>query len=121
MYFLIYHLKKISVGPGSVEYKLTKEAIVFGGSTLVTTDIAVAAGYAELGDCKLVSHLPSEFVTQTMALIQEYVEDAVDSVKVFFHSMHIPGTHITPFQRLYNVHLTSRWRRCNVKTTLCEY
>ena len=38
----------VKVGPRSVGYKLTKEALVFGGSTLTTTDIIVAAGRARL-------------------------------------------------------------------------
>lgn len=38
------------VGPDSVGYRLPEQALVFGGSTLTATDIAVAAGRAEIGD-----------------------------------------------------------------------
>jgi N-methylhydantoinase A/oxoprolinase/acetone carboxylase beta subunit len=38
------------VGPESVGYRLTDEALVFGGSTLTLTDIGVASGRIELGD-----------------------------------------------------------------------
>ena len=56
---------------------------MFGGSTLVATDTAVAAGYAELGDRALVTSLiTTDFAKRTMALILEKVEEAVDSVKV---------------------------------------
>ena len=40
----------LTVGPQSVGYRLTEKALVFGGDTLTTTDIAVAAGVAEIGD-----------------------------------------------------------------------
>jgi N-methylhydantoinase A/oxoprolinase/acetone carboxylase beta subunit len=40
----------ISVGPRSVGYRLTGEALVFGGATTTLTDAAVEAGRADLGD-----------------------------------------------------------------------
>ena len=36
----------LAVGPQSVGYRLTQEALVFGGTTLTATDMAVAAGLA---------------------------------------------------------------------------
>ena len=48
----------IRIGPQSVGYRLLEEAHVFGGKTLTATDIAVAAGYAKLGDPDLVAELP---------------------------------------------------------------
>jgi N-methylhydantoinase A/oxoprolinase/acetone carboxylase beta subunit len=39
-----------AVGPRSVGFQLTEEALVFGGSTLTLTDIAVAAGRVEIGE-----------------------------------------------------------------------
>ena len=45
------------VGPTSVGYRLTQDALVFGGSTLTATDIAVASGLADIGDRGAVSHL----------------------------------------------------------------
>ena len=67
-----------------MEYRLTEEALVFGGKTLVATDIAVAAGFVkEIGNIKTVSHLSEEFVYKAVEVIQKAVEEAVDSVKVF--------------------------------------
>ncbi len=40
----------LRVGPESVGYRLTEEALVFGGATLTATDAAVAAGIVEIGD-----------------------------------------------------------------------
>ncbi|MEV4899339.1 hydantoinase/oxoprolinase family protein, partial [Nonomuraea sp. NPDC055795] len=44
----------LRIGPDSVGYRLTEQALVFGGDTLTATDLAVAAGMAELGDPALV-------------------------------------------------------------------
>jgi N-methylhydantoinase A/oxoprolinase/acetone carboxylase beta subunit len=38
------------VGPRSVGFRLTEEALVFGGRTMTLTDVAVAAGRVEIGD-----------------------------------------------------------------------
>ena len=43
-----------TVGPDSVGFRLTSEALVFGGSTLTATDIAVASGRAQIGDAARV-------------------------------------------------------------------
>src|SRR4051794_31321111 len=40
----------LKIGPRSVGYRLTQEALIFGGGQLTTSDIAVAAGIAEIGD-----------------------------------------------------------------------
>ena len=40
----------LKVGPQSVGYRLTEEALVFGGNTLTTTDVIVAAGHEAIGD-----------------------------------------------------------------------
>jgi N-methylhydantoinase A/oxoprolinase/acetone carboxylase beta subunit len=42
------------VGPDSVGYELTNSAQCFGGDTLTATDIAVAGGWADIGDRSLV-------------------------------------------------------------------
>ena len=40
---------QVLVGPQSVGYKLTREGLVFGGSTVTTSDVAVAQGLASMG------------------------------------------------------------------------
>jgi len=40
----------LTVGPKSVGYRLTEEALIFGGSTLTTSDVAVGLGLADFGD-----------------------------------------------------------------------
>lgn len=69
------------VGPESVGYRLTTEALVFGGSTLTATDIAVAAGRADIGDPSKVAHLDPALVQRVLARIAERVAEAVDRMR----------------------------------------
>jgi N-methylhydantoinase A/oxoprolinase/acetone carboxylase beta subunit len=71
----------LQVGPQSVGYRITEEALVFGGETLTTTDVAVAAGVADIGDSARVQGLANELVAATIARIQEMTEIAVDRMK----------------------------------------
>lgn len=69
------------VGPESVGYRLTTEALVFGGSTLTATDVAVAAGRASVGDPALVAHLDPAFVSRVLDRIAERIAEAVDRMR----------------------------------------
>jgi N-methylhydantoinase A/oxoprolinase/acetone carboxylase beta subunit len=71
----------LQIGPRSVGYRLISEALVFGGSTLTTSDIAVAAGIAEMGDPTLVKDLDRDLVQSALNRIQEMCEAAVDRMK----------------------------------------
>ncbi len=53
-----------AVGPQSVGYRLTEQALAFGGSTLTLTDIALAAGRIEIGDRSRVKHLDAELIAR---------------------------------------------------------
>lgn len=53
-----------AVGPQSVGYRLTEEALAFGGSTLTLTDIAVAAGRIDIGDAARVRHLDADLIAR---------------------------------------------------------
>ncbi|XP_071963196.1 uncharacterized protein [Antedon mediterranea] len=70
------------VGPESVGYQLVEEAMVFGGQTLTTTDIAVAGGCDVLGDRKKVEHLKKEEITTVMNRMKEMIEEVVDQMKL---------------------------------------
>ncbi len=74
-------LATMSVGPQSVGYRLTRDARIFGGSQLTTSDIAVAAGIAEMGDRSLVADLDAGQVATALERIQEIVEVTVDRMK----------------------------------------
>jgi N-methylhydantoinase A/oxoprolinase/acetone carboxylase beta subunit len=72
---------KVRVGPQSVGYRITDEALVFGGSQLTTTDIVVAAGKAEVGDRDRVAKLDRKLVAAAIDEIHRLAEDAVDRMK----------------------------------------
>jgi len=69
------------IGPRSVGFRITQEALVFGGNTLTTTDIAVAAGLVEIGDPDRVRHLDSDMVARHLAGIHAMIEDGIDRMK----------------------------------------
>ncbi len=72
---------QIAVGPTSVGYDLLSKARVFGGDTLTATDVAVAAGMADIGDASLVADLDSDLVRSVVGQIQQSVSDAVDRMR----------------------------------------
>ncbi|ADB52525.1 hydantoinase/oxoprolinase N-terminal domain-containing protein [Conexibacter woesei] len=72
----------IEVGPHSVGYELTSRALVFGGDTLTATDLAVAAGLAEIGDAAAVRDLDPARVRRALERIAERIGQAVDRMKV---------------------------------------
>lgn len=69
------------VGPESVGYQLNPKALVFGGSTLTATDIAVASGRAEIGDPDKVAHLETSMVNAVLERISERIADTVDRMR----------------------------------------
>ncbi|MGI5167745.1 hydantoinase/oxoprolinase N-terminal domain-containing protein [Spirillospora sp. CA-253888] len=71
-----------SVGPRSVGYRLTEKALVFGGDTLTATDLAVAAGRAEIGDPSRVAHLDRSEVEAALAHVAERIAETVDRMRV---------------------------------------
>jgi N-methylhydantoinase A/oxoprolinase/acetone carboxylase beta subunit len=68
----------VEVGPESVGYELTSRALVFGGDTLTATDLAVAAGLAEIGDPERVRGIDA---AAALARIEERVAETVDRMK----------------------------------------
>ena len=52
----------LSIGPQSVGYRLVEEGLVFGGSTRTATDVAVAAGLADIGDTSAAGSLDKSLV-----------------------------------------------------------
>jgi len=71
----------LAVGPKSVGYRLTREALVFGGDTLTATDAAVAAGIAEIGDTEVVASLPRDLARAVLEEARAKIEDSVDRMK----------------------------------------
>ncbi|MGN7252784.1 MULTISPECIES: hydantoinase/oxoprolinase family protein [unclassified Arthrobacter] len=71
----------VTVGPDSVGYRVTEDALVFGGKTLTATDIMVAAGDAEIGDPGRVSHLDPSMVKAAKDEIHRRIAETVDRMR----------------------------------------
>jgi N-methylhydantoinase A/oxoprolinase/acetone carboxylase beta subunit len=72
---------KVVVGPDSVGHYLTRDAVVFGGDVVTTSDIAVAAGKVSMGDPNLVGQLDAKYVADAQRNIKTLLERAVDVIK----------------------------------------
>lgn len=71
-----------TVGPSSVGFRLREQGLVFGGATLTASDIAVAAGAADMGERARVAHLPPEMVARAMATMARMLTDAVERMRL---------------------------------------
>ncbi|MBH5402593.1 hydantoinase/oxoprolinase family protein [Bradyrhizobium sp. CNPSo 4010] len=71
----------LRVGPLSVSYRLTSDALVFGGSRLTATDIAVAAGLIDIGDRSRVANLPKRLIEAALRDAWRKLEEDIDRMK----------------------------------------
>ena len=78
----IIRSKPLRIGPDSVGYRLTKESLAFGGATLTTTDVAVAAGIAEIGNPKLVRDIEPGLIEEAQSQVTSILESIVDQLKL---------------------------------------
>jgi len=72
---------ELRIGPDSVGYRITEEAMVFGGQTLTLSDIATAAGWAALGDPTRVHGLDQRLVADVTRRVRSMCEDTIDRIK----------------------------------------
>lgn len=73
---------KVTVGPQSVGYRITQEALVFGGSTLTATDVAVFLGQADIGDATRVGNVDPETARKARNCITDMLEIAVERSRI---------------------------------------
>jgi N-methylhydantoinase A/oxoprolinase/acetone carboxylase beta subunit len=78
---LVRREPEVAVGPESVGWRLEREAMVFGGGALTSTDVAVAAGLLDLGDRAAVAGLDRGLVEGVLASIEDRLSEAVDRMK----------------------------------------
>ena len=71
----------VRVGPDSVGFRITEDAFLFGGDTLTTSDIAVAAGRAQFGDPANLPALSPDVVKIVVGRVQQILEDGIDRMK----------------------------------------
>jgi N-methylhydantoinase A/oxoprolinase/acetone carboxylase beta subunit len=69
------------IGPKSVGFRLRESAYVFGGNTLTATDIAVAAGRADIGDRRRVEKLPANLVRTALARMDALLGTGIERMK----------------------------------------
>jgi N-methylhydantoinase A/oxoprolinase/acetone carboxylase beta subunit len=69
------------VGPESVGYRLNREALVFGGDVLTATDIAVAAGLAEIGEAQRVAGVDRALARHVLDRIAQRLAEVVDRMR----------------------------------------
>ncbi|KAI2629868.1 DUF917-domain-containing protein [Hypoxylon sp. NC1633] len=73
----------LTVGPDSVGYKITEDALVFGGKILTSTDCTVLGdSTVEIGNRELVKGaLDSEGVAKFKAVVKRKIEKIIDTMK----------------------------------------
>lgn len=72
----------LTVGPQSVGYRLTSEALIFGGKTLTTSDVAVGLGRADFGDKSALADQPQDHLVAIKARTDEMLINAVERMRV---------------------------------------
>ncbi len=70
-----------TIGPQSVGYRLVTDGLVFGGDTLTTTDIAVAAGIVDIGDRGNVAGLDSQLIESALQRMHTIIDEGIDRMK----------------------------------------
>ncbi|MEU1973496.1 hydantoinase/oxoprolinase family protein [Microbacterium sp. NPDC019599] len=70
----------VELGPDSVGYRLTREALSFGGTTTTATDVALAVGGAHIADAVAPS-LDHAVALTGWAAIRELLEESIDRMK----------------------------------------
>ncbi|MFW8590692.1 hydantoinase/oxoprolinase N-terminal domain-containing protein [Glaciecola sp. 2405UD65-10] len=71
-----------TIGPVSVGHNLVTQALIFGGDTLTSSDIIVAAGKAQMGNKEAVTDIPRDTIKQALATMQSMLDDGVDAMKL---------------------------------------
>lgn len=71
----------LAVGPDSVGYNITTEGLVFGGTTLTASDIAIAASRISFGDPARLPPFSAHLVDTVMNRFRYMLEDGIDRIK----------------------------------------
>ncbi len=69
------------VGPRSVGYRITKEALIFGGGTTTMTDVCIAVGRYSLGNAEATQRLNKSLVEAADRRATAMVEAGIDRMK----------------------------------------
>jgi N-methylhydantoinase A/oxoprolinase/acetone carboxylase beta subunit len=74
-------LDPLSVGPLSVGYRLTLDALAFGGTQLTTSDVGIAVGLLKIGDRLKVAHLDRITCHRVLDHMRAMIEESLDHMK----------------------------------------
>lgn len=72
----------VDIGPTSVGYRISQDAIVFGGNTLTCTDIVVGLGLVDIGDVHKAMALDKASLSKSKSHIDEMITNAVERMRV---------------------------------------
>jgi N-methylhydantoinase A/oxoprolinase/acetone carboxylase beta subunit len=81
------HSNPLRIGPDSVAYHITRDALIFGGDQLTATDVAVALGWVKLGNVERVQHIDRGVADAFTASVRNRLEEAVDRLKMRAHAV----------------------------------
>lgn len=70
-----------SIGPDSVGYQVRERSLAFGGNDLTATDIAVASGWASLGDPAHVANIDLDTLARAQQTIHDLIAQAIDQLR----------------------------------------
>ncbi|HGJ5856288.1 hydantoinase/oxoprolinase family protein [Arsenophonus nasoniae] len=70
----------VTIGPESVGYQLPQKSLVFGGDVLTVTDIAVAMGWANIGDGNKIAYLSSKLVEKAARCYVSMIESVLEKM-----------------------------------------
>lgn len=70
----------VNLGPDSVGYRITEEALIFGGDTLTTTDVAAAVGRFSLAE-RPAPAVPGELARAADSRARAILEETIDRMK----------------------------------------
>ncbi len=71
----------LRVGPDSVGFRIAQDGMLFGGTTLTTSDVAVAAGHAAFGERAGLPEFSPAALGAIWGRFQTILEDSVDRMK----------------------------------------
>jgi N-methylhydantoinase A/oxoprolinase/acetone carboxylase beta subunit len=73
--------KALRIGPDSVGYRITEEAMIFGGRVVTASDVAVAAGRAHFGRGGQPPHFSPAVLAGILARFRRLLEEGIDRMK----------------------------------------
>lgn len=71
----------LRIGPDSVGYRITEEAMIFGGRVLTASDVAVAAGHARFGGGGRPPDFSPAVLAALLSRFRRLLEEGIDRMK----------------------------------------